>query len=367
MRPAPTPEQDELKAAARELLGREVDPDRLQHWEADPLGCDPGLASAVAGLGWIGLGLPASCGGSAAPLVDVCCLLEECARGLLPRPLVGAIRAANALALVDPAHPLLPSIARGERRVAVAIDEPNRRSHPPFATRIADVPGGRVLDGLKVYVPDADGADLHLVACEADDVPAFAVVERAAAGVSVEPLRGFGGDRQAHVHYRATPVGREVPGASGAARPLEALRLQQLAFALAEMVGGMSAVLDMTVEYVKMREQFGQKIAVFQAVRHQVADMGTTFTAARHLAWQAITRIAGGRPSTNDVASASAYVGQAFKRICWTAHHLHGGAGFVVEHRLRFHSERAQSLCIRYTPEGPALAAVAAVLLDGAA
>ena len=56
----------------------------------------------------------------------------------------------------------------------------------------------------------------------------------------------------------------------------------------------MEAVLDMTVAYVKEREQFGQKIAVFQAVQHQVADMATAYTAARHLAWQAITRAGGG-------------------------------------------------------------------------
>jgi alkylation response protein AidB-like acyl-CoA dehydrogenase len=142
------------------------------------------------------------------------------------------------------------------------------------------------------------------------------------------------------------------------------MRRQQVALALAEMVGGMSAVLEMTVAYVKEREQFGQKIAVFQAVRHQVADMGTSFTAARHLAWQAICRVARRSEQGTELASAVAYVGQAFKRLCWTAHHLHGGAGFVVEHRLRFHSERAQSLCVRYAPEAPALAEIAAALLD---
>jgi alkylation response protein AidB-like acyl-CoA dehydrogenase len=120
----------------------------------------------------------------------------------------------------------------------------------------------------------------------------------------------------------------------------------------------------MAVAYVKEREQFGQKIALFQAVRHQIADMATAYTAARHLAWQAISRVAAGTEDGHEVASAVAYVGQAFKRLCWASHHLHGGAGFVVEHRMRFHSERAQSLCIRYTPEAPALAEIAAALLD---
>jgi alkylation response protein AidB-like acyl-CoA dehydrogenase len=134
--------------------------------------------------------------------------------------------------------------------------------------------------------------------------------------------------------------------------------------ALAEMLGGMEAALDMTVKYVKEREQFGQKIAVFQAVQHQVADMGLAFTASRHLAWQAITRLAPDRESGGPLDAALAYVGQAFKRVTLTAHHLHGGAGFVVEHPLHYHSERAQSLCIRYAAEADALAAIASRLLD---
>src|SRR5262249_37179807 len=149
---------------------------------------------------------------------------------------------------------------------------------------------------------------------------------------------------------------------AGAALAL--MQRRQTALALAEMVGGMEAVLDLTVAYVKEREQFGQKIALFQAVRHQVADMATAFVAARHLAWQAITRVSTGSETGTELASAAAYVGQTFKHLCWTGHHLHGGAGFVVEHRMRFYSERAQSLCIRYTPEGPALAEIARALLD---
>jgi alkylation response protein AidB-like acyl-CoA dehydrogenase len=99
-------------------------------------------------------------------------------------------------------------------------------------------------------------------------------------------------------------------------------------------------------------------------VQHQVADMATAFTAARHLAWQAICRRAATSETGGELDAAAAFVGPAFKRLTWTAHHLHGGAGFVVEHPLHHHSERAQALSIRFTPEGPALGAVAAALLD---
>ena len=166
------------------------------------------------------------------------------------------------------------------------------------------------------------------------------------------------------VRYAATPIVRRLGPAGDGASALRALRREATALALAEMVGGMQAALDTTVAYVKEREQFGQKIAVFQAVQHQVADMALAYTAGRHLAWQAITRMAAGSEEGMELMHAAAFVGQAFKRISLAAHHLHGGAGYVIEHPLHYHSERAQALCIRYAPEAPALATIASELLD---
>jgi alkylation response protein AidB-like acyl-CoA dehydrogenase len=364
MHPEPTAEQAELKTAARELLDREVTPERLLAWESDPAGASREVRRAVAELGWVGLGVPAAAGGSGAPLVDVACLLEECARGLLPRPLIGQIRAATALADVAPASAALAAIARGERSLALAFDEESAPRPERSATAVRTEAGRTTVHGAKAYVADGDGSDLHLVAAREDEGVSLVLVDRRGPGVETAVVRSFGGDRQAHVRYSGATVVERLARPSDGARALARLERRQIALALAEMVGGMNAVLDMTVAYVKEREQFGQKIAVFQAVRHQVADMGTRATAARHLAWQAITRISSGAEQGHELASAIAYVGQAFKQICWAGHHLHGGAGFVVEHRLRFHSERAQSLCIRWAPEAPALAEIAAALLD---
>jgi alkylation response protein AidB-like acyl-CoA dehydrogenase len=166
------------------------------------------------------------------------------------------------------------------------------------------------------------------------------------------------------LNFERAPIRRRLTTADQGAKLIAEIRRRQTALALAEMMGGMDALLETTVAYVKEREQFGQKIAVFQAVQHQVADMATAYTASRHLTWQAITGVADAHDAPIDLPAAAAYVGTAFKQLAVTAHHLHGGAGFVVEHPLHYHSERAQSLCIRYTPEGAALSQVAAVLLD---
>jgi 3-oxocholest-4-en-26-oyl-CoA dehydrogenase beta subunit len=367
MRPEPTAEQAELKTAVRDFVQREITPERLLAWESDPLGAPPEMRRSLAELGWLGLGVPGEAGGSGAPFVDVACLLEECARGLLPRALIGAIRGTVALADVAPGATALGAVAQGERTVALALDETAAPRPERYATSVASDGSGVVVRGEKVFVPDADASDLHLVAAREGSGVSLVLVDRHGRGVTTQPVRGFGGDRQAHVTYAGAPVVERLSKPGEAAAALDELRRRQVALALAEMLGGIAAVLDMTVAYVKEREQFGQKIAIFQAVRHQVADMGTRATAARHLAWQAITRISNGSEQGHELTTAVAYVGQAFKQICWAGHHLHGGAGFVVEHRLRFHSERAQSLCIRYTPEAPALAEIASALLDAGA
>lgn len=354
MRLAPTPEQQELKDAVRRFCAEQVTSARLAAWDQTPDGVDQECWRTVAKLGWFGLGMPAGAGGSGLGLVEVACVLEECARGLMPRRVINAIRGGLALARLDPANRRLAAVARGECVIALAFDEHDVRAPGAYATEVA----GDCVRGEKWYVAEGAGADLHIVAARDGDTVALVLVASERAHASA--LRVFDGERQAVVSYDHAPMLQRL--AVGTEEVAAAMR-QQTALALAEMVGGMDAALEMTVAYVKEREQFGQKLAVFQAVQHQVADMAISVTASRHLAWQAITRFAAGTQQGGELATAAAFVAQAFKRLTLTAHHLHGGAGYVVEHPLHYHAERAQSLCLRYAPEAPALAEVAAGLL----
>ena len=358
-----SPEQAELAEAVRRFSKEEITPERLNAWEKLPGGIDPVCWSAISDLGWLGIGLPQSVGGSGLGLVDVACLLAECTRGLIPSVVITAIRGAYALAHIDGKALELPSLATGHAKITLAIDEQSASAAPALRACIEGEGSSARLSGEKWFVPHGTVADLLIVAAAEEGGISLVLAERAAA--EVVPLRSFvSDDTQAIVRFDRAPIVRRLCGPGDGAAVLNRLRRHQTALALAEMVGGMDAVLEMTVAYVKEREQFGQKIAVFQAVQHQVADMATSYTAGRHLAWQAITRIAESSDQAIDLPAAAAFVGQAFKQLTLRAHHLHGGAGFVVEHPLHYYSERAQSLCIRYTPEAPALAEVASTLLD---
>ncbi len=358
MHPAPTAEQQALKDAVERFCREQITPERLRAWERAPRGIDADCWQAIADLGWFGLGLPEHVGGSGFGLVEIACLLEECGRGLIPHSVIGAIRAGWALARLDPQAPELEALARGQRTVTLALDEEACREPERYQTRVEERGGTLRISGCKWYVPNGLHADWQVVGARAATGVTLVLVAREHANAT--PLRTFDGEEQAIIRYSAAPGIRSL----GQAGALERLRREETALALAEMVGGMRAVIDRTVAYVKEREQFGQKIAVFQAVQHQVADMATAYTASRHLAWQAISRLAAGTALNTDIPSAAAFVGQAYKKVTLTAHHLHGGAGYVLEHPLHYYAERAQALCIRYAPEAPALAAIARELLD---
>jgi alkylation response protein AidB-like acyl-CoA dehydrogenase len=339
-----------------------VTPERLLAWEREPRRIDAASWHAVGELGWFGLGLSESAGGSGLGLVEVACVLHECARGLVPRRVITAIRGGWALARLDPTAPELAEIARGARVVTLALDERSATDPAVYTTTLESGGSAAQVRGEKWYVADGMSADYQIVA--AREGKGLSLVLVAAEDTERRPLRTFDGEEQAVVRYASTPVRRRLGPGGDAASALRAARREATALALAEMLGGMQAALDMTVAYVKEREQFGQKLAVFQAVQHQVADMAIAHTAARHLAWQAITRLAAGTEEGMELMHAAAYVPQAFKRMTFAAHHLHGGAGYVVEHPLHYHSERAQALCIRYAPEAAALATIASDLLD---
>lgn len=357
---ARTAEQQALADAVERFCREQLTAARLTAWQREPRGIDDASWRAVAGLGWFGLALPEAHGGSGLGFTELAVLLCECARGLVPRRVINAIRAAWALARLEPTAPELARLAAGSAVLALALDERQARDPRHYTTAI-DGGAAPTLRGEKSFVPNGLSADWHLVAAREAAGISLVLVDGAATVGS--GLRSFDGEEQARVRYDGVALRRRIGAPGGAAAALAGLQREATALALAEMIGGAQAALDMTVAYVKQREQFGQKLAVFQAVQHQVADMATAFTAAKHLAWQAITRMAAGTEQPGDLARAAAFVPAACKRITWAAHHLHGGAGYVVEHPLHWHSERAQALAIRFAPEAPALEAIADELL----
>lgn len=360
---SPTPEQQAIAESVRRWSREQITPEQLREWDRLPAGVDLRSWQRCAHLGWFGLAVPVKWGGSGLSLIEMATWFQEAARGLIPLPVVQAVRGAHALATIHPEAPELARAATGDIVVTLATTEPGTDDPDRWTTSLEETSEGWRLSGEKTYVSNAPRATHHLVGAYSPQGFTWCLVENSV--VNSVDLRTFDGDRQAHVSYRNVPVARVLASGSEARKRWRRLQLEQSAFALAEMVGIMDAVLERTVAYVKEREQFGQKIGVFQAVQHQIADMATAFTASRHLTWQAVARLHAGTYEGWELDVACAFVPQACKRLTLTAHHLHGGAGYVLEHPLHYYSERAVTLCVRYGLERYALEKVAQHWLDG--
>jgi len=191
------------------------------------------------------------------------------------------------------------------------------------------------LVGAADFVPDADVADV-LIASTASGVVAVDM----STGVSVEPVPMMGGHPMFTVRFDDDALIDAVE-----VDPAQLRRVANAIVALdcMDLVGVGEAVIARTVDYTKMREQFGRPIASFQAAQHLLADMHIALSAARLAAQSAIFWIGRGRTATRETAVTRMRAAEV-KKITLDAHQLHGGMGYVVDTGLHLFSERARVL-----------------------
>ncbi|MCW3841494.1 acyl-CoA/acyl-ACP dehydrogenase [Micromonospora yasonensis] len=324
-----TTEQTDLRDTVRTFLARHATSARVR--AAD--GFDATLWRRLAGeLGVTALAIDEKHGGFGASEVEVGIVLEEAGRVLLPAPYLSTVVAAAA---VDPAlgADLLPGLADGSVIAALALAEPGAGWTPDRWSCTARRGGdGYVLDGVKEHVLDGAVADMVVVAAVCGGEPGLYAVRaedvRRTPHDTLDPTR-----RQARLEFdgaAASLVGRDVR---------RAVDLLWAALAV-ESVGVARASLELTVDYLKTRQQFGVPLAHFQALRHRVADLAVAVEAATSSAWYAL-RVAGteefaiAAPLAKLVATRAAYA------VTAESIQLHGALGFTWEHDAHLHFKRA--------------------------
>jgi alkylation response protein AidB-like acyl-CoA dehydrogenase len=297
MRVIPSQDERDLAAMCRSVLAADLEPDA--QWKA------------LADAGVLGLAVD---GG----LTDVGIFCVEAGRALCPRVVQSTMYAALAIDWLGVGSDWLPRLTSGDARGTYAIFDPR------------DASVGLTVSGAADFVPDADVADVIIASTESG-----VMAVDTSTGVSVEPVPMMGG-------YPAFSVRFDV----AAGVDVDPTRLRRLANAVVvldclDLVGVGEAVVQRTVEYTKMREQFGRPIASFQAAQHLVADMHIALAAARLAAQSAVFWLGKGRTATRETAVARMRAAEV-KTITLDAHQLHGGMGYVVDTGLYKFSERAR-------------------------
>ncbi|BBX24460.1 acyl-CoA dehydrogenase [Mycolicibacter terrae] len=308
---------------------------------------DDGGWDELGAMGLLGLLVPEQYGGAGAGPVELGVVAEELGRALFAGPYLStAVLAVNLLAVLDDptqSETVLPAIAAGRSRVAVAFAEGASTRPPAAPVTSARGDGTALVTGEKRFVLDADSADLLYVLATTDTGPGVFAVDPAGPGVTVEPSTTVDQSRRlCAVRFADAPATAVGTPGSGVEALTVALDHSAVAL-LGEQAGAARRAMEMARDYAKTRYQFGRAIGSFQAVKHMCADMlleaESAVSAARHVAAAA----ADGSPGwLADLALAQAYCSDAFVFVGATNIQVHGGIGFTWEHPAHRYLRRAR-------------------------
>jgi alkylation response protein AidB-like acyl-CoA dehydrogenase len=348
-------EQEQLREAVRKFMEAKSPSWYVRRLMETTEGYDEAVWKQMAQeLGLQSLHLPEAHGGQGFTFVELGIVLEEMGRVLLCAPYFSTVvLAADAImnAATDTQQgELLPGIASGETIAALAFTEPNGRWDASGITMEASGKGDSYqLSGTKMFVIDGHTANTiitvaRLAGTSGEDGISFFAVDGDASGLTRTPLATMDQTRkQARLDFSdvaARPLGE--PGAGWAAL---SKTLDQAAVGLSnEMVGGAQKVLEMAVDYAKVRVQFGRPIGSFQAIKHKCADMLLEVESAKSAAYYAAWAAAEDNEELPVVASlAKAYCSDAYFHAAAENIQIHGGIGFTWEHDAHLYFKRAKS------------------------
>jgi len=349
-------EQEMLKTMARELLTDKLPKAVVREIEESELGYSPDLWREMAELGWVGLVFPEKFGGGGMGFLDLAVLLEEMGKACLPGPYFSTV-ILGGLPILDVGseeqkQKYLPKIASGETIFTLALTEPSARYDAAAIEVKANANGDAyILNGTKLFVPDAHIADYMLVVARTDDkakgeagITIF-IVDARSPGISHTMLKTMANDNLCEVVFNQVSVPTEnILGQLNQGWSDVQNIIQRAAIAkCCEVVGCVQQALDMTVDYAKERKQFDRPIGSFQIIQHYCADMATDVDGARLSTYQAAWMISEGLPCTLEVAVAKAWAGEASQRIMALAHQIHGAIGYSIDHDLQFYTRRAKA------------------------
>ena len=343
-------QQEMLKKSARDFLASESPKSLVRQLTTDGKGFSPQLYAKMAELGWLGLNFPEKYGGTGASFLDLAILLEEMGRACLPGPFfVSTILSGTTileLGSESQKQELLSKIASGQITITFAATEPETGYNPDKVKTRAVVDGtDYLISGTKIMVPYAHVAQYFICTATTTNGISIFLIDSTSPGIKLTPLKTIAQDKQFEVVFNKVNVPRKnIIGKEGKGQALlKQIMLKAAVAKCAEMVGGAQQVLEMTVDYVKERKQFGVPVGSFQAVQHHCANMLTDIDTSRFLTYQAAWKISEGLQYTKDASMAKAWVSEAYKRVTKLGHQCIGGVSLIEDHDMPLFSRRAKA------------------------
>ena len=356
MDPRLSEEQDILQKSARDFLTEKCPKSLVREMEKDAKGYSTQLWQEIADLGWIGLVFPENYGGSGMSFLDLSVLLEEMGRVCFPGPFFSTV-ILGGLTILDVGsdeqkQKYLPQIASGKAIFTLALTEASGKYEAgSIKTRATADKNDYIINGTKLFIPDASVADYFLCIARTDEKSrgeqglTIFIVNARSPGISTTVLNTIARDKQCEVIFKQVRVPKEnILGKLNQGWREIQKTIERAAIAkCCEMVGGMQAVLDMTVAYVKERVQFDVPIGVFQAIQHHCVYILVDVEGSRAAAYDAAWRVSTGRPYSNEAAITKAWVSDAYQRVVSLGTQAHGGVAIIEDHDMPLYYRRAKA------------------------
>ena len=345
-----TQEHDDLRESTRRFLEQRSSTQDLRRLMESQHTYDPAVWEQLAQqLGLPGIAIPEEYGGSGYGIIEQVIILEEMGRALLSAPYFSSVILA-ATALLESGdeaacRELLPGIADGSTVATLAWVEKlgawdATARIDASATPTAD---GWLLTGHKTLVLDGTTASLVLVVANTPAGPSLFAAVPGTAGVTSRLLKTLDSTRAfADIEFDGTPV--RLIGADGAAGAILERTLQIAAVALAaEQIGTAERCLQISIDYSKLRIQYGRPIGSFQALKHRFVDLLLEIETAKSATYHAAAAAAADDPELPLVSSmAKASASDALVHTASEMIQFHGGIGFTWEHDAHLYFRRAK-------------------------
>lgn len=355
----PNEEELMIKNSAREFFESECTTTLVREMEKTETGYSAELWSKMAEIGWLGLSIPESYGGSGFGLTTLGIVMSETGRVLAPVPFHSTMTAAILISdfgTEEQKERYLPSIADGSQIFTWAFSEEDPRYLPETVNTLGETTGEQlILNGTKMFVDNFEAADKIVVICrtsiEKDPTEGITIciADTRDPGFTDVPLTTIAKDRQSRIVLNnvCVPI-TDVIGQVNQGWDLVSTMLDKSTSLLcAQMVGAARKDSEIAIEYSKNRTAFGRPIAAFQSVSHMCADMTIWIDGCELLTFESLWKMDQNLPYSVEVSQAKSFCNEKCIAIARTSQVIHGGMGFMMEFDLHLWYRRIAAWTMR--------------------
>lgn len=337
-----TDEQTMLSETVTRLVAESYDFQQREHALRSDTGWSREAYARFAEMGLLGLPFAEEDGGIGGGGVEMMLVMEAVGRGLMVEPFFATIVLAGGVlrraASAEQRAAILPGVIAGDTILALAHSEPGLPRHSLDARVVAGRTGdGWTLDGHKIAVIHGQSADHLVVSARSDAGISLFLVERGAPGVTIGAARGYDGIPVASLAFTDVdlPASALIGSDGEGAAILERVFEEANAALVAEAVGAMAETFDVTLDYLKTRQQFGTAIGSFQALQHRAVEMLMQLELSRSMAiLAAVSLDIDPDQRARNISAAKALIGKSGRIIGQEAVQMHGAIGITSEYKV---------------------------------